>query len=354
MTFSNRVITVTQDKIMPKVFDNILSDNFATFRFISNGKKWAGETMKFPVKLAKNEQGGSFSGLDVHNTGTVNVRQFLQYDLRGYEIPVAIPGLEKVVNRGDAQVINLVRAELESTQMDALDQIGDIIYDDGTGNDGKDFYGFGYLNDDGTTSTTVGGLSKSTYPSLAGDRDSFGGLMTLTKLGTFLSGMSGGSAKRQKPSILTSDETVWDLYESLLTPTVKANYDANGYPMVTRASRGAIPEAQMKGNQGFSAVMFRGIPWVADEKHIATTILGHNENYTGWYGIQDPDMTSVSFGDTHDGVYSEAPTDNTGLQFSGFMKPTNQYGEVGHIYLLGNMCTSQPRRQGRRDDVDTV
>lgn len=168
MTFSNRVITVTQDKIMPKIFDNILSDNFATFRFISNGKKWSGEKMKFPAKLAKNTQGGSFAGLDVHNTGTVQTRQFLEFDVRGYEIPVAIPGLEKVVNRGDSQIINLVRAELESTQMDALDQIGDMIYDDGTGNDGKDFYGFGYLNDDGQTSTTVGGLSKATFPSLAG------------------------------------------------------------------------------------------------------------------------------------------------------------------------------------------
>ena len=354
MTFSNRVVTVTQDTIMPKVFANILSDNFATFRFISNGQKWRGETMKFPVKLARNTQGGSFSGLDVHNTGTVNVRQLLQVDLRGYEIPVAIPGLEKIVNRGDAQVINLIRTELESTQQDALDQVGDMMYDAGTGNDGKDFYGWDYLADDGTTSTTIHGLSKTTYPTLAGTRTASGGSMSLGKIATLVSNVSAGSAARQRPTLLGSDETVWDLFESLLTPTVKANYDANGYPMVTRQSRGAIPAAQMKGNQGFASVMFRGIPWVADEKSTSQTLWAWNENYAGWFGIQDPDMQQVTFGDTHDGVYNELPTGNTGLQFSGFMKPTNQYGEVGHIYLLGNMAAWQPRRQGRLTGIVTV
>lgn len=354
MIFSNRVLTTTQDVIIPKTFDNILSDNFATFRFISNGEKWRGETLKFPAKLAKNNQGGSFSGLDVHGTGTVNVRQMFSYDLRAYEIPVAIPGLDKLVNAGDARVLNLIKTEMESTGMDALDDIGSMFYSDGSGNDGKDFYGLDYHVDDGTTSTTVGNLSRTTYPTLQGTRTSFGNTMTLGKIATLVSAASGGTSAKQRPTMMVSDEVVRDLYEQFLTPTVQANYDANGYPMVTRTSRGAIPAAQMKGNQGFSAYMFRGIPWIADEKSTSQTLWSINENYVGWYGAKDSDMMSVEFGDTHDGVYTDLPTNNTGLQFSGMMKPTNQYGEVGHIYLFGNMAGWQPRRQARGTSILSV
>jgi len=348
MYFSNRVTTITQDKILPKVVDNLLSDNFSTFRFMSNGLKWSGETLKKPVKLFKNTHGGSFSGMDKHSTATADTRRMMQYDLRGYEIPVAIPGLERVVNQTDAQVISLVRVELESSQEDALDDIGTMFYADGTGNDSKDFYGLKYLVDDGTVSDTVGGLSKTTYPSLAGTKTASGGTIDLTKISTLVSAVSGGSASRQRPTIFISDETVWNDGESLLTPIVQANYDANGLPMVTRRSKGVVPAAALKGAQGFTSMVIKGIPWVADEKCTSQYFYAVNENYIDWYGIKDPDLKSIALGagSTVEGVYDEAPTDNTGFQWTGFLQPTDVYGTVAHIYMLGNLVTFQPRRQG--------
>ena len=345
MTFTERVTSITQDTILPKIFDNILSDNLATFRFISNGKKWSGETLKRPVKLHQSNLGGSFSGLDTHSTSTFESRETMSYQLKAYEMPVAIPGLDKLVNATEAQVIDLVKAEMDSSAMDALDDIADIFYSDGTGNASKNFEGLGNLVDDGTVAATIGGLSRTTYPTLAGYRLASGGTMSLTKLGTMYINVAGGSAVKQKPSILISDETRWNLYESLLTPTIRANYNANGYPMVTRRSKGVISSAQLKGGQGFTSVIYRGIPWAADEK-CTSDIWFLNENYINWFGIKDPKMSQVSLGSTTDGTYSEAPSNFSGLQFSGMMKPVNQYGEVGHIYLFGNLTTFQPRRQG--------
>jgi len=347
MTFTDRVTSITQDTILPKVFDNILSDNFATFRFISNGKKWSGETLKRPIKLVKSTLGGSFSGLDTHSTATVESRRTMSYSLKAYEIPVAVPGLDKLVNATDAQVIDLVKAEMESAGQDALDDVGTMFYGDGTGNASKDFNGLDNLDDDGTSAVNVGGLSRTTWPTLAGTRTAWGGLMSLIKLGALHVAISGGSASKQKPSIIVSDEAVWNLYESLLTPTVQANYNANGYPVVTRRSRGAIAAGSLKGGQGFTSLIYRGLPWVADEKSTSETVWMINENYLDWYGIKDPKMTQVSLGSTHEGVYSEAPSNFTGLQFSGMMRPVNQYGDIGHIYLFGELTTFQPRRHGR-------
>jgi len=352
MTFTNRVTTITQDTILPKVFDNILSDNFAAFRFISNGSKWSGETLKRPVKLVKSTLGGSFSGLDTHSTATVESRRTMSFNLKAYEIPVAIAGLDRLVNATEAQVIDLVKAEMESAAQDAMDDIADAFYGDGTGNSSKDFEGLQNLVDDGTTASTIGGLSRTTWTSLAGTRTASGGAMTLTKLGALYIAVAGGSAQRQKPTIISSDETVWNLYEALLSPTVQAGYQMNGYPMVTRRSRGAIAAGEFKGGMGFTSLIYRGVPWVADEKDSnGQTVWMLNENYLDWYGLKDPEMTSVSFGNTHEGTYNEAPTNNTGLQISNFLKPVNQYGEIGHIYLFGNLVTFQPRRHGRLTGV---
>lgn len=353
--FSQRVISITQDTIVPKVFDNYLSDNFITYRFISNGKKWTGETLKFPIKISKNTSGGSFSGLDTHSVATVDTRITLSYDLRAYEIQVAIPGLEKLVNGvSESQILDLVKVEMESSANDAADDIGTMLYLDGTGNGSKDFNGFGNLIDDGTTATSVGNQSRSTYPTLAGVRTASGGTMTLTKLDTLYTGVAGGSASKQKPTVIISDETVWNLGTSLLAPTVQANYQANGFPMVTRNSKGAMSAGDLKGALGFTSIIYRGVPWVADEKAPTQTVWFVNEEYIQWYGLKDPDMQQVSVGSNIDGVYAEAPSGNTGLQFSGMMKPVNQYGEVGHIYLFGNLTTSQPRRQGRLTGVTGV
>lgn len=354
MTFTDRVTSITQDTILPKVFDNILSDNFASFRFISNGSKWSGETQKRPVKLVKSTLGGSFAGLDTHSTSTTESRRTMQYNLKAYEIPVAIPGLDRLVNATEAQVIDLVKAEMESSAQDAMDDIADIFYGDGTGNSSKDFEGLQNLVDDGTTATNIGGLSRTDFPSLAGTRTASGGTLTLTKLGSLYVAVAGGSASKQKPTMITSDEAVWNLFESLLSPTVQAGYQMNGYPMVTRRSRGAIAGAEFRGGAGFTSLIYRGVPWVADEKGTSQTIWFLNENYLNWYGLKDKDMTSVNFSDTHEGTYSEAPTNNTGLQFSGLMKPVNQYGEIGHVYLFGNLVTYQPRRHGRLTGVTGV
>lgn len=355
MNFTTRVTSITQDSILPKNVDNFLSESFLPFRAMANGDMWEGTTIKQPIKIAKNTQGRSFSGLDVHNTGTVETRQSLEYDLRAYNIPIAIPGLEKVVNKGESAILSLIKQEMGSTFMDALDDVSDMLYGDGTGNGSKDFLGLDALADDGTSAATIGGLSRTTYPTLAGVRTASGGTMTLAKIATLTSGVSAGAAVRQRPTLNLMDKTVWDLAEKLMiSGVVQANYDANGYPMVTRKSRGVIPQAALKGAQGFVAITHRGIPLIADEKAVAQTYWVLNENYLQWFGAKSDDLKSITLGSDIDSAYNEAPTEDTGIQWSGWKDSFNQFGEVAYLYVLGNWTTSQPRRQGRLTGITGV
>ena len=355
MTFGARITTITQDEILPQVVDTILGGNFITFRMVSQAKRWSGETLKKPIKYVKSTLGGSFSGLDTHSTATVDTRVMMSFDVRGYEMPVAIPGMEKAVNRTPAQVLNLVKVEVESAQEDALDDIGTMLYADGTGNSSKDFLGLDAIDDDGTSVDSFGGQSRTTYTTIKSTRTASGGTLDLDKLATLTSAVSGGSSARLRPTIFVSNETVWDLYESLLTPTVRANYESFGLPMVTMNSKAPVRAAELKGAAGFNALTYRGIPWVADEKSTAQTLWALNENHIDWYGLSDPDLKGISLGGGDiDGVYSEAPSKNIGFQWTGFMRPINQYGEVAHIYLLGNLVSFNPKRHGRLTGITGV
>lgn len=355
MNFSARVTTITQDHIIPSAVDTFLSDNFISFRFLANAAKWRGHQMSRPLKISKSSLGGSFSGLDTHSTSTTENKVLMTYDVRGYEMPIAIAGMDKSVNKTDAQVLDLIGQEVESAQQDALDDVADMLYGAGTGNANKDFLGLDSLDDDGTSVLTLGGLSRTTYPTIKSTRTASGGDLDLTKLATLTSNVSSGSSMRRRPSVFLSSEAEWDLYESLLSPMVQANYQANGLPMVTRNSKAVVSAGSLNGAQGYTALTYRGIPWVADEKAPAQTVWALNENDLQWYGLQDKDMKQISLGKADlDNTYSDAPSKYVGFQWTDFMNPINQYGMVAHLYLLGNFVSFNPKTLGRLTGVQGI
>ena len=141
MAFSERVLSTTQDKLMPKVVDSILDSNVLATRLLSASKAWSGEQMKWPVKVAKNTTGGSFSGFDTLSTSATNNRIRLAFDPKFYSNTCSLPLDEVSANQTDAKVIDLIAVELESTTQDCADDVGSLFYGDGTGNGGKDFLG---------------------------------------------------------------------------------------------------------------------------------------------------------------------------------------------------------------------
>lgn len=359
MLFTNRVNTITLETIVPKIYDQILNDNFITYRFIGNGKKgnWSGRVLQVPIKTSTNPQVKSFSGMDTFGTAQVETRQLLTYDPRGLQASVAISGLEQSTNGvAESQVIDLVRAEMESTADDMMDGAGTMFYANGTGNSNKDYLGLDVLNDDGTSSDLIGQLSRASNPSLKGYRTAAGsGLLSLSLLGTSYDSVAGGNSMMQQPTLFQSSETEWTLFEQLLSPTVRENYNAQGGMLVTRNSRGPIPANQLTGGMGYRCLSWRGVAWIKDEKAPTGTVWINNENYLEWRSLKGAGLQQISLGaNVVDGVYNDAPSGNTGLQWTGLRESFNQYGSAGYFILMGNMIATQPRRQGRVTGVTGI
>jgi hypothetical protein len=339
MIFDDYVQTVTQDKIVPKIVDTILGGNVVSLRFLSNGKPWSGETMKFPIKYVKNSTSqGAFDGFDTFDTTRVNTRTKLSYNPTGYYQSIVLSGMDVDVNATDAQVLDLVKVEMESGLQDMLDSLGTLFY---ANQAGKNFIGLPDIVDDGTTTTSLGGLLRATYPSLDAVKTAApGGVLTLTLMGTQHDSASVGS---QKPTLGVCNETVWGLYEHLLQPTVAANYQAQGYPQVTRsgvaASRGAL-----QGEIGFDALFFRGMPIAKDEKCTAGRLYFLNEATIQWYGLKSHKYSNINLATSQfeNSPYENAPK-SFGFVWTGLKEPVNQYAEIGQIMLLGNLVGTNPR-----------
>lgn len=365
MLFTDRVLGLTQDLILPKVTDNVLNSNILALRLIGTGKKGSGESIKKPLKYTTSSQGTSFSGLDTFTAQQLVTKVTIRYDMRGVRQPVAVSGMEAVANGvSETQVTDLVKEAFEETEMELIDLVGSQLYATGLGNNQKDLIGIGAIIDDGTDVTTLGTLSRSTYTVLKSARTASGGTIAYNTLASLYSNISSGTTK-STPTLLDSDKPTWDLFEQLLTPMVREMYTRDGYYSVSatgvqRPGGNNGSQEGMVGQQGFVALSYKGIPWVRDEKSTSQNVWMINENWLDWYGWDassaDLGYKAVDLGSsTVDGLYTESPMSAyTGINWSGFRTPTNQFGGIADIIILGNLMSFQPRRHGRLTGVNSI
>ena len=346
MAFGNRVLTTTQDKLLPKAVDTALNSNVAAPRWIGRAKKWSGETLKKTVKVSKNTTGGSFSGFDTFPTTATNNRQKLSFNPKFYKITITLPLDEVSANQvNETQILDLMATEMESSANDMADDIGDLLYGDGTGNSSKDPQGLGAIVDDGTAVATYGGLSRSTFTTLKSTVTASGGTLTLAKMSTLYSAVSSGT---QNPTLGLADESVWNLYENLLQPQERI---AKSVPMIKgTANRAHNDSSGFVAGSGFTGLFFKGFPILADEKATAQTLFFVNEKHLDWYALPLAMTKPIKFKFGNFEGIDEVPV-GMGFSWSDWIIPANQAAIVGHIYLGGNLVSWNPKRHGKLTGV---
>jgi hypothetical protein len=372
MTFGERVQAVTRQYLLPGVVYQVLGSNVMAARQIGNGRQGKGTKVERPIKYKTSNQAISFSALDSFTPQILDTRIRLGIEMKAARQGIGLSGLDLVANQdSDVRVNDLMTLSLEETQDELFDKIGDYTYADGSGNSGKDPNGISYIIDDGTNAPTFQGQSRSTYPVLNAtvtDLTSVGGELALSRLATLYTNVSSGTGMTT-PTLLDSDEATQDLYEQLLTPTVRETYTAMGYYTVTKDSTGTVRQGSQEGlvgKQGFVALSYKGIPWARDEK--ASTVYSGsvammNENYIDWFGWQVAGQAksmlgyeSISFKHTQvETVFGESPmSEFTGFNWRPFMSAQNQFAGISDIVIIGNLGSWQPRRQGVLKNVTTV
>jgi hypothetical protein len=355
-TLSNRVTSITEESYVPAVIDGVLNSNvFLSRLFMREQKTWSGRQIQIPLQYAKPTTGGSFSGTGDFDTALQDTRIRQTFSHAQFYQNVSVAGGEASLNKTDGEVLDLMKVTMEEAQNAMLDSVGTQVYGTGTGDD---FLGLGAIVDDGSNTSTYAGLTRTTYTQLNSTvTAASGGALSFTNMATSMRAAAAAGSKRQRPSIIVTTEVVWDLLESLFTPTTQATYDAISRVQITTYSKPGesfTSQDSLKGQYGFEALRWRGLPVVADEKCTSGVVFFLNEEYLNWYNLKGVGLTNYKVPKSGvDSVYSEF-SQAYPIQWSGFDKPFNQYAQLGQFIMLGNIISGSTRRHSKLTGVTTV
>lgn len=337
--YGQRIQTTVQQKYLPFAVDVTLNSNVFFQRIVRAAKKWSGRTLRSPVKVSKNTTGQSFRGFDTFSTAATDNRQYFEFTPSFYQITVALPGDELSVADTEDKILDLMKLTIQSDTEDMADDLGTIFYSDGTGNDSKDPSGLKLIVDDGTTSATYGGLTRSSYDDSVLDSTvtASGGALTLAKCDTLWSAVTSGS---QKPSVFYTTETVFNLYGQLLRPQERIMKPTSSIKNFT-------------GGTGFLGLEYNAKPILADEKCTSGYFYALNEDYLDWYALPFHGAKPLAYKSQIKGNDYAAPL-GLGFSWSDWIIPANAGSVVGHIYFGGQLVTNNPKRHGVLTGVTSI
>lgn len=297
------------------------------------------------IKYQKGIAGQSFNGYDQLQTAASQTRVKMVYTPKFFATNVSLPKTEIAIGRTVNAVIDLVAAEMKSRAEDCADSVGTLFQLTGQGNFGKDFLGLQAIVDDGSTVNTIGGLSRSTYPTLQSTVTSTGGTLTLAKIRSLYNSIADGDVEPNK--IYTSYE-VYGLMEKVLFPAVRYN---------------ASSEVRSEGERlmvqsGLGEISWLGMGVKADRK-IDTYNTGNlfmlNMDFMKFYAMKNyPDAESIALGSSiiEGGQYDK--TAPKGFFWTGFVDSYNAQAVNGQVILGGEFMTDNPRRSGRLTGITTA
>jgi hypothetical protein len=294
------ISSVTQQLFIPKLVDNIFASNALLQRMRKkNYEKLDGGTKIIqPLLYAQTSAVGRYSGADTLDTTPNDQITAAEFDWKQYYANITITRLDELKNSGKSQVINFVKAKVQSAEKSLANVLGDDLFGDGTTTGA--FPGLAAIC--AGSGTTYGGISKTTYSWWRGQTDSTTTALTVP----VIRGMIGDlTIDNDGPTVAVGTQNVYDNIYSLLQPqqrftdseTVKA---------------------------GFKNILWEGIPVLVDSHVASGDLFFINENYLSMMVHKDEDF-----------------------RFEPFIKPTNQNISTAKIYWTGSMACSNCRLQGR-------
>ena len=346
MIFNEAVTTTTREYILKKVFDQVTNGTPGLMTFLQKPKEWTtGTSYKFAIKYTDTTNGGNIGIADRLDTDRQNVRVQANFNLKATYKPVVVAIAETTANMGDEQIVDLLDTEFDSQAQSLINNLAQNLY---TGNGtGNDWDSLANAAADSTTYLIYGGLSRSTYTAWAGYYLASTGAITLAKLATAWDGTTRGV---DSPDLALTTKAIWSTYESLLTPTVRANFSTSGYPKMN--AWGGVPaNPGLGGDQGFVYLSFRGTPIAKDEQVPSGKFYITNTKNFGFVGFdyKDENIMTANFRQTTDAVPAGVPGNvksTRGFQFRKMMSPVDQLTKVGYLLYAGNFVATQCRLQG--------
>jgi hypothetical protein len=188
-----------------------------------------------------------FAGTDSLNVTPVDTLDAAQFYWRNLNASITITLEDELNNSGKEQIVDLLDAKIMQAKLTISANLNESIYT-GTGAESrKRIVGLQTLAGTGS----VGGINGATYADWRAYTEATATALTIAQIKTARNTINQG--KGGSPvKIMVTTQTLFEKYESLLTPTYQMD------PLVQSK------EAQRLGDVGFTALSYAGIPMVFD------------------------------------------------------------------------------------------
>lgn len=299
----DQVSGITQKKFIPKLYDNIFDSNPLLKRLKEKSLKKldGGLSIMIPLNYAQTSASGWYTGADSLSTSDNEAITSAEYAWKQLYANITITRLDELKNSGDSQKIDLVKSKTQIAEKTLADTLGTAIYN--AGSTANAIVGLRAIVD---TSSTVGGISQSSYSWWQGQLDSSTATFSISALQTVFNNCT---IDNDMPTVIMATRANYNRYYAQLQPQQRF--------MDAETAKG-----------GFSSLMFNGVPFIADSHCPSNHIFLLNENYLHLCVHKDEDM-----------------------RFSGFQKPENQNVKIGQVFWMGAMASSNNRLHGRMSAV---
>lgn len=343
LQYGTRVSNFTYDKELATVVDAVLNSTTVASHLMYNAKDFNRATLLKTIKISRRTQFQEVSGLEPLNGSVEDVTIQMQFNRALASMPTVKILSESFARQYDSN-IDYDDFEYDDVLNETLRGLNDLIFAGG-----NNIVGLDQIADDATNYATIGGANRNTYTNLKGTLTSFSAVGSLSKLATMYSAISD-TGPNESPTNIFTTFGVFDLIESLYTPTVRHEYKTlpvgGKYPSV-HATDGM-------GN-GFQTLDWRGIPIARDKSINAGEGYMLNLNYLDWYGDSKVPpafskfLKKVSLGrpSTIEGQSAMRPSDYSGFFYQEEQMMPNQGGTVGRFWISGQLTSFQPRRQAK-------
>ena len=362
IALSNRVENFSNRDLYRKVIDNVLVATTFGSRVFSMGKSFSGKYKTFTVTHSKDSQfrwlgggGEELSASAVNNTIELNYARVMGVQ------PKAMIDFEDFANDGDAGVIDLESFKYKEAAAVVTQELGDVIFDAGVGDQPE---GLDSFADSGTLKTTIGGQSETTYTVLRGTYTDALTVVTAAKISALMDAVSASGSKEGSPTIGVTTKTVWSFIEELLTPFLQNQYQSNQMPKLPLRGLEVLAPGEFGARAGFTTMFYRQVPIIKDDSAKAESLYMLNERTFGWYGNDRVPSRlreryeKVSLGDGEGYESSAAMIDMPPSPVGWFYRKdeslVTQLGTVAYFAVVGNVCAWEPRRNGQLYNIDGI
>ena len=243
--------------------DNVLNHNALCARLLRKGNVKpadGGREIVQELEYAENGTSSWYSGYEVLDISPSEVFDAATYDWKQLAGNVTISGLEEIKNSGEGRIINLLASRIRNLEKTLTNDLATAVYADGT-TDTKSLGGLRFLvQDDPTSSSSVGGINQATY-SFWQNQYSAAAATTSANIGSRMNTMWLSTIRgTDKPDMIVGDSVMYTHFEESLQQ----------YQRFSDAS-----EAEM----GFEALKYKTADVFYDDQAVTNNLYFLNTDY---------------------------------------------------------------------------